>query len=71
MDFTRNTRWLNDGHNIPDTTVSNFAGFVCRESAIIAFTYADLNDLDVYFINIQKAYLVAPTSEKTLNKLWR
>ena len=64
MDFTRKARWVKDGHRTPDPAGSNFAGVVSRESVRIAFTYAALNDLDVYCADIQNAYLVAPTSEK-------
>ena len=65
MNFTRKARWVKDDHKTPDPTGSNFAGVVFRESVRIAFTYAALNDLDVYCADIQNAYLTAaPTSEK-------
>ena len=37
---------------------------VSRESVRIAFTYAALNNLDVWAADIQNAYLQAPSSQK-------
>ena len=67
MDFTRKAWRVKDGHRTPDPAGSNFASFVSKENVHIAFTYAALNDLDVYCADIQNTYLVAPTSEKHYN----
>ena len=64
MDFTRKARWVAAGHKTPDPIRSTYAGVVSRESVRIAFTYAALNDLDVFAADIQNAYLQAPCSEK-------
>ena len=64
MDFTCKSRWVKDGHLIRDPIEFNFAGVVSRESVCIAFTYAALNGLNVYAVDIKSAYLQAPTSEK-------
>eukprot|EP00957_Ditylum_brightwellii_P015800 1189959-Ditylum_brightwellii.AAC.1 len=48
MDFTRKTRWILDGQKTPDLVRSTYAGVVSRESVRIAFTYAALNNLDVW-----------------------
>ena len=64
MDFTRKARLVAEGCNTPDPVNSTFAGVVSRESVRIAFTYAALNDLDVWAGDIQNAYLQAPCSEK-------
>ena len=64
MDFTRKARWVLDGHKTPDPIGSTFAGVVSWESVRIAFTYAALNDLQVFAANIHNAYLQAPSSQK-------
>ena len=64
MDFTRKARWVLDGHKCEKPDISTYAGVVSRESVRIAFTYAALNDLDVFAADIQNAYLQAPTSVK-------
>ena len=51
-------------HKTADPEGSNYAGVVSRESVRIAFTYAALNDLDIWACNIQNAYIQAPKSEK-------
>jgi hypothetical protein len=64
MDFTRKARWVLDGHKTPDIVGSTYAGVVSRESIRIAFTYAALNDLDIFAADIRNAYLQAPSSQK-------
>ena len=64
MDFTRKARWVLDGHKTPDPVGSTYAGVVSRESVRIAFTYAALNDVDVFAADIRNAYLQAPSSQK-------
>eukprot|EP00957_Ditylum_brightwellii_P098259 7486595-Ditylum_brightwellii.AAC.1 len=64
MDFTRKARWVLDGHKTPDPVESMYASVVSRESVRIAFTYAALNNLDVWAAVIQNAYLQAPSSQK-------
>ena len=64
MGFTRKARWLLDGHKTPDPVGSTYSGVVSRESVMIVFTYANLNDLDVFASNIQNTYLQAPLSQK-------
>ena len=48
MDFTRKARFVLDGYKTPYTIGSTYAGVVSHESISIAFTYADLNGLDVF-----------------------
>ena len=64
MDFTRKARWVLDGHKTPDPLGSTYAGVVSRESVRIAFTYAALNDIDIWAADIRNAYLQAPSSQK-------
>ena len=64
MDFTRKARWVLDGHKTPDPIGSTYAGVVSRESVRIAFTYAALNDIDVFAADVRNAYLQAPSSQK-------
>ena len=64
MDFTRKARWVLDGHKTPNPTTSSYAGVVSRDSVRIAFTYAALNNVDVFAADIKNAYLQAPSSRK-------
>ena len=64
MDFSRKARLVADGCKTPDPVTSTYAGVVSRESVRIAFTYAALNDVDVWVGDVQNAYLQAPCSEK-------
>eukprot|EP00957_Ditylum_brightwellii_P067699 5138671-Ditylum_brightwellii.AAC.1 len=64
MDFMRKVRWVLDGHKTPDPVGSMYAGVVSRESVRIAFTYAELNNLDVWATDIQNTYLQAPSSQR-------
>ena len=52
MDFTRKARWVKDGHSTKDPEWSTYAGYVSRDSVRIAFTYAALNDLDIFAADI-------------------
>eukprot|EP00957_Ditylum_brightwellii_P107688 8215726-Ditylum_brightwellii.AAC.1 len=60
MDFTRKARWVLDEHKTPNPVGSMYAGVVSRESVRIAFSYAAINNLDVWAAGIQNAYLQAP-----------
>eukprot|EP00957_Ditylum_brightwellii_P170493 12977541-Ditylum_brightwellii.AAC.1 len=62
MDFTMKARWVLDGHKTPDPVGSTYVGVASRESVRIAFTYAVLNNLDVWDADIQNAYIQAPSS---------
>ena len=53
-----------DGHRQPSPEGSTYAGVVSRESVRIAFTYAALNDVDVWACDIQTAYLHNHITEK-------
>ena len=64
MDFTRKARWVLDVHRNTSPEGSTYAGIVSRKSVRIAFTYASINDVDVWACYIQNAYLKAPTTEK-------
>ena len=64
MSFERKARWVLDGYKIPDIVGSTYAGVVSCESVQIVFTYAALNDLDVFAVDIRNAYLQAPSSQK-------
>ena len=64
MDFTRKARWVAACHKTTDPVMSIYAGVVSRESIHIAFINTVLNALDVWAVDIQNAYLLAPCSEK-------
>ena len=64
MDFTRKARFFLDGHKTPYPIGFAYYGVVSRENIRIAFTYADLNGLDVFTEYIRNAYLQAPLSQK-------
>ena len=56
MALERNLRWVKDGHT-PEPTWSAYAGVESRRSVRIAFSYAVLNDPNVFGADIQNAYL--------------
>ena len=55
--FTRKARWVKDRHMAADPLGSNYASVISRESARIAFTYATLNDLNVWATDIQNTHI--------------
>ena len=55
---------VKDGHLTKDLNESNFSGVVSRESLRIAFTYAALNNINVYAGDNKYVYLWAPTLEE-------
>ena len=64
MEFTRKKIWVLDGHKTPDPIGSTYAGVVYREIMRIDFTYAALNEIEVYAAEIRSAYLQDPFSQK-------
>ena len=64
MDFTRKAGLVVEGCRTPNPVTSTYAGVVSRESVRIAFTYAALNGLDVWAVDVQNAFLQAPCSEQ-------
>ncbi len=48
IDFTRKVGCVLDGHKTADPVGSTYAGVVLRDSVRIAFTYATLNNLDIF-----------------------
>ena len=63
-DFTRKARLVANGNmtEVPKETV--YFSVVARDAVRIAFLVAALNDMDVLSVDIQNAYLNAPTREK-------
>ena len=57
MNLTRKARWVKDGHRIPDSKGSNYAGLVSRDSICIALTYVSINELEVMALDVGNAYL--------------
>ena len=55
---------MKDCHRTTNPTTSAYAGVVSREIVRLALTYAALMNLDVMAVDIQNAYLQAPSSEK-------
>ena len=55
---------LDKWHRQSSPDGSTYARVVSRESVRIDFTYAALNDADVWDCDIQNTYLQAPTTEK-------
>ena len=64
IDFTRKSRWVKDGNQIPNPKTSCYDGVVSCEIIQIALTYAALHKIYVKAADIQNAYLQAPSSEK-------
>ena len=60
MNFTRKARWVLDGHKNLNPIGSTYARVVSRDSVRIAFTYAELNGIEVCTEDIRNAYLQAP-----------
>jgi hypothetical protein len=63
-DFRRNARFVAGGHTTDTKHAMTYANVVLRESVIIAFYLAALNDLDVKMAYIENAYLTAPITDK-------
>jgi len=63
MNFTRKARYVAEGCSTSDPVNSTY-GVVSQEIVRIAFTYTALNDLDIWVVDVQNAYLQAPCSEK-------
>ena len=57
MFFTRKSCWVLDVHKTADPISSTYAGVVSREIVRIAFTYAALNGVDLFVVNIRNSYL--------------
>ena len=57
MDFQRKTRFVANGAKTPNSTSTNYAGVVSRETVCIAFTYAAFSDLNIMSSDIWNAYL--------------
>ena len=64
MDFIGKARLVAEGCRNLNPVTSTYTGVISRESVRIAFTYAELNGLDVWAANVQNAYLQIPRSEK-------
>ena len=63
MDFTRKSRWVQDGYNTADPEHSTFSGVVLRESVNISLTYVSFNGLGFTESDINNSYLRDPSSE--------
>ena len=64
MDFTRKARFVANGAKTRDIESSTYAGVVSKETVRIAFTYAALNNLDLFAADIKNAYLQALITER-------
>ena len=62
--FRRNARMVAGGHTTEIPAAITYTSVVSRDSDMIAFTIAALNDLKVLACNIQNAYLIAKCKEK-------
>jgi hypothetical protein len=63
-DFCRNAQFIVRGHTTYTPHAMTYASVVSRESFRIAFTLADMNDLDINMADIENAQLPAPITEK-------
>ena len=64
MDFTRKARFVANGAKTQDIITSTYAGVVSKETVRIAFTYAALNNLNLFAADIKNAYLRALITEE-------
>ena len=61
--FTRKERLVASGHKNDPPTLITYSSIVSRDSIHITFFLAALNDLNMYSVNIDSAYLNAPCRE--------
>ena len=66
MDFTRKARWVLDEYKTPNPTILTYTGAVSWDIIRITFTYAALNDIDVWIADIKTANLQVPYSQKDI-----
>lgn len=64
LDLTRKARYVAGGHLTDPPTSMTYSSVVSRDSIIIGFLIAALNNLDILAGDIQNAYLNAETKEK-------
>ena len=64
FDLRRKARYVAGGHLTETPTHMTYSSVVSRESVCIAFLVAALNNLDVWAVDIQNAYLNAETEER-------
>ena len=64
MYFTRKSLYVDTWCHAPKSAKRRYEGFFSLESVHIAFTYADINGIDIMEADIQNAYLTSPCSEK-------
>ena len=64
MDFTRKSRWVLYGHKTHDPIGSTYVGVLSRDSIRVAFTYASLDGLDLFTVNIRDVYIHAHSLKK-------
>ena len=56
--------WVLYDHKTPDPVESTYAGLVSRKSVRTGFTFAALNGLDVFDVDIRNIYLHEQQSQK-------
>ncbi len=64
VDFTRKARFVAGGHKTEAPKGITYSSVVSRDSILIAFLLAALNDVDILAADIGNAYLNADTREK-------
>jgi hypothetical protein len=64
VDLTRKARLVAGGHQTKVPKALVYSSVVSRNSVQIALTTASLNGLDVLAVDVQNAYLNAPTKDK-------
>ena len=65
LDFTRKASWTKDGDKTTNPLGSDYSGgVVSRESVRITFTYAALNNFNIWAADIQIVYIQAQNLEK-------
>jgi hypothetical protein len=67
--FCRKARFVAGVHTTDTPHAMTYASVFSRESARIAPTLADLNDVDVKMADIENSYLTAPITEKVCTVL--
>jgi hypothetical protein len=64
LDLVRKAWFVAGGHQTDPPKESVYSSIISRDSVHLAFTIAELNDLEILSADVQNAYLNMPTKEK-------
>ena len=64
MEFTREDRWVLDGHKMPSLICSTCTGVVSRVIVRTSFTHATLNRIEVFVADVTNIHLQDLSAEQ-------